>query len=125
MSSLLLTRAAIASVWLYQGLWCKLLGRMPHHQAMVGVVPFLNTSQARIAVRVLGSLECGLAVWVLCGMHAREAAVAQTLLLVSMNAAGLFWASRMIPDPVGMLFQNFTFLLLAWIAAGEFRPYAG
>lgn len=36
----LLPRAAIASVWIYQGLRCKLLGRMPHHQEIVGTVPF-------------------------------------------------------------------------------------
>ena len=36
MPSLLLPRAAIALVWLYQGLWMKLLGRAPRHQKMVG-----------------------------------------------------------------------------------------
>lgn len=30
MASLLIPRAAIALVWLYQGLWCKLLDRPPH-----------------------------------------------------------------------------------------------
>jgi uncharacterized membrane protein YphA (DoxX/SURF4 family) len=119
-----LARAAIASVWLYQGLWCKLLGRMPHHEAIVGAVPFLSASQAHAVLLALGSVECVLAAWVLCGIRAREAALTQTLLLVSMNAAGLFWASRTIPDPAGMLLQNFVFLTLAWVAAGEFRPHA-
>jgi uncharacterized membrane protein YphA (DoxX/SURF4 family) len=124
MSSLLLTRAAIASVWLYQGLWCKLLGRMPHHQAIVGMVPFLDASQAHGVLIALGSLECVLAAWVLSGVFAREAALMQTFLLACMNVAGLLWASRIIPDPIGMLFQNFAFLLLAWVAAGRLRPYA-
>jgi hypothetical protein len=125
MSSLLLTRTAIASVWLYQGLWCKIFGRVPHHEAIVGGVPFLSAAQARRVLLALGSLECVLAAWVVSGIYAREAALTQTLLLVSMNAAGLIWARRMIPDPVGMLLQNFVFLLLAWVAAGEFGPYAG
>lgn len=125
MTSLLLTRAAIASVWLYQGLWCKILGRVSHHEAIVGGVPFLSPSQARGVLLVLGSFESMLAAWVVSGIHATEAALAQTLLLVSMNAAGLIWARRMIPDPVGMLLQNFVFLLLAWFAAGESGPYAG
>jgi uncharacterized membrane protein YphA (DoxX/SURF4 family) len=124
MSSLLLPRAAIASIWLYQGLWCKLLGRMPHHQEVVGMVPFLNASQAHWTLIALGSLECVVAAWVLSGIRARQAALMQTFLLGSMNAAGLFWASRAIPDPAGMLFQNFAFVLLAWVAAGELRPHA-
>jgi uncharacterized membrane protein YphA (DoxX/SURF4 family) len=119
MPSLLILRTAIASVWLYQGLWLKLLGRAPGHQKIVGTVPFLSSRQARWAVMLLGSLECGLAVWVLSGFQAREAALAETLLLGFMNAAGLLWARNLIPDPVNMLLQNFVFLLLAWVAAGS------
>lgn len=38
MPSLLLPRVAIALVWLYQGLWMKLLGRALRHQKIVGAV---------------------------------------------------------------------------------------
>ena len=48
----------------------------------------------------------------------------QTLLLVSMNAAGLLWARRLISEPAGMLLQNFVFLMLAWVAAGQLGSYA-
>jgi uncharacterized membrane protein YkgB len=115
----LIARAAIASVWIYQGLWCKLLGRMPHHQEIVGTVPFLNASRAHGALVALGVLECVIALWVLSGIRPSEAALLQTVLLIAMNVVGLIWASRAIPDPIGMLLQNFTFLLLAWIAAGS------
>ncbi len=124
MPCLLLTRTAIALIWLYQGLWCKLLGRSPHHQKIVATVPFLRSSQAYRALIVLGSLECVLAAWVLSGFRAPEAALAQTLLLASMNAAGLLWARHLIADPVGMLLQNFVLLLLAWVAAGRLGSYA-
>ncbi len=124
MRSLLVTRTAIALVWFYQGLWCKLLGRSPQHQKIVATVPFLCSLQAYRAMMVLGSLECVLAAWVLSGFRAPEAALAQTLLLASMNAAGLLWARNLITDPVGMLLQNFVFLLLAWVAAGQLGSYA-
>jgi uncharacterized membrane protein YphA (DoxX/SURF4 family) len=119
MSNLLLARAAIAAVWIYQGLWCKLLGRMPHHQEIVGTVPLLTPARAHRALVALGLLECVIGSWVLSGFWPSEAALLQTALLVAMNAGGLLWASRAIPDPVGMLLQNFAFLLLAWIAAGS------
>lgn len=119
MPSLLVPRIAIGLVWLHQGLWCKLLGRAPHHQKIVGSVPFLSESQARRTLFLLGSLECVVAAWVLSGFRAREAALMQTLLLGSMNAAGIVWARTLIPDRVGMLLQNFVFLTLAWVTAGE------
>jgi hypothetical protein len=115
----LLPRAAIASVWIYQGLWCKVLGRMPHHQEIVGTVPFLDASRVPRAMVGLGLLECVIALWVLSGLCALEAALVQTFLLATMNAAGLIWAKRAIHDPIGMLLQNLAFLLLAWIAAGS------
>jgi hypothetical protein len=119
--SSLLSRVAIASVWLYQGLWLKLLGRAPRHQKIVGAVPFLNTSQAGLVLLALGFIECLLAVWVISGFRPREAALIETLLLGCMNAAGLAWARNLIPDPVGMLLQNFVFVVLAWIA-GSYAP---
>ena len=124
MLSLLLPRTAIALVWLYQGLWCKLLRRERRHQNIIGTVPFLDGTQARQALAALGALECVLAVWVLSGFRAREAALIQTLLLVCMNVAGVRWARNQIPDPMGMLLQNFVFLILAWAAAGRFGLYA-
>jgi hypothetical protein len=125
MSSLLLPRTAVALVWIYQGFWCKLVGHAPHHQKILETAPFLNCSRARQALVGLGCFECVLAAWVLSGIRPREAAVMQTVLLVSMNTAGLLWARSLISDTMGMLLQNFVFLLLAWVAAGELGSYAG
>ena len=118
-----LTRFAIALVWLYEGLWSKLLARSPHHAAMVRAVPFFTAGAARAALIALGLAECAIAAWVLWGRHMRSAALAETCLLIAMNAGGLIWAWRLIPDPGGMVVQNFAFLILIWIAA-EDRPYA-
>lgn len=84
--SSLLPGAAVASVWIYQGLWCKLLGRTPRHQEIVGTVPFLSASWAHRALVALGLLECVIALWVLSGIRARDAALLQTLLLAAMNS---------------------------------------
>jgi hypothetical protein len=116
-----LIRISIALVWLYQGLWCKVLGGAPHHEAVVSAVPFIGPALSRAVVIALGLIECGIAGWVLSGWQLRKAAVAQTALLVGMNAAGLIWAWRLLPDPAGMILQNFAFVLLIWIAA-EVQP---
>ncbi len=119
MPPVLLTQIAVAAVWLYEGLWCKLLGRMPHQFEVVGAVPFFSPRSAAWVLRALGLAECGLAVWVLSGWQPFGAAAAQTGLLVAMNSGGLFWARQIIPDPAGMVVKNFAFLVLAWVAAGQ------
>src|SRR5258708_25357382 len=113
------TRAALALVWLRRGGWCKLLGPTPHHQEVLGSAPFLGGRAGELALVVLGVIECAIAAWVLSGWWKRLAAMAQTVLLVSMNAGGVIWASRIIPDPLGVLFQNFAFLVLAWVPSCE------
>jgi hypothetical protein len=118
-----LIRLSIALVWLYQGLWCKVLGGVPHHQAVISAVPFIAPAVARLALMTLGLVECGIAAWVLSGQWMLQAAIVQTALLVAMNAGGLIWAWRLIPDPIGMILQNFAFLLLVWVAT-EDRPHA-
>ena len=114
-----LIRLSIAMVWLYQGLWCKVLGGVPHQEAVISSVPFLGAAQVRVALIALGLAECGLAVWVLSGRRMRQAAILQTALLAGMNSGGLIWAWHLIPDPVGMIVQNFAFLVLVWIASED------
>ena len=118
-----LVRLSIATVWFYQGLWGKVLGGLPHQEAVISTAPFLGAAEVHLALITLGLVECGVAVWVLSGKRMRQAATVQTALLVAMNGGGLIWASHVIPDPVGMVVQNIAFLALIWIAS-EDRLYA-
>ena len=114
-----LIRFSIALVWLYQGLWCKVLGGNPSHAAVISAVPFIGPAGSRAALIALGLVECGIAAWVLSGQRMQQAAIVQTMLLVAMNAGGLIWAWRLIPDPAGMILQNFAFLMLIWVATED------
>ncbi len=119
MPPLLLVRCAIAAVWLYEGLWCKVLGRMPNQKAIVEAVPYLGPIGAEALLRALGVLETALAVWVVSGWEPVWAAVFQTGLLLGMNANGLLFARKLIHDPAGMVVKNFVFLVLVWVAAAQ------
>jgi SAM-dependent methyltransferase len=112
-------RLAVALVWLYQGLWCKLLGRCPGHRAIVAAVPGLAGRAGTVVLLGLGAVEVGLAVWVLSGWRPRLAALAQTLLLVGMNGGGLLWGRAHIADPGALITQNLAFLTLVWLVAGR------
>jgi uncharacterized membrane protein YphA (DoxX/SURF4 family) len=118
MPPLILIRFAIAAVWLYEGLWCKLLGRSQQNE-VVESVPFFGERLADVFLKALGVVECGLALWVLSGWQPFLAALAQTVLLVTLNTNGIIFARRMIHDPVGMVIKNFAFVVLMWVAAAQ------
>lgn len=107
-------RVAISGIWIYQGLWCKVLGRVPRHREVMAMSPLFNKGAERFAI-LLGGLEIALAGWVLSGAFARAAAITQIALLIAMNTGGLFWARRIIPDPAGMVFHNLALIVLIWI----------
>ncbi len=109
-------RAAIALVWLYNGLWCKLLGRSPRHHDIVAAGPTVGVPP-ELVMALLGVVEVGLAVWVLTVWRPRAAAIAQTVMLIGMNVAGLLFARALIPDPLGMVVTNLAFLALVWLVA--------
>jgi uncharacterized membrane protein YphA (DoxX/SURF4 family) len=112
-----LIRIAVGAVWLYEGLWCKLLGREPHQLEVVGAVPYVGPRAGAPFLKLLGVFEVGLALWALSGVAPIPCAALQTLLLVTLNVNGLIWARRIIHDPGGMVVKNFAFLVLVWVSA--------
>jgi DoxX-like protein len=69
-----LPAAAVAGVWLYHGLWCKVLGRCPDQLRVVDDLPFVPRAVARLALTALGVVEIGLSAWVISGRRPRDAA---------------------------------------------------
>jgi len=112
-----LIRPAVAAVWLYEGLWCKLLRGQRHEFAVVAAVPYFGARMGVQFLMTLGLVEVAIAGWALSGHAAWFCALVQTLLLVALNSSGLLWARHIIGDPAGMVIKNFAFLLLVWTAA--------
>ncbi len=112
-----LIRAAVAAVWLYEGLWCKLLRGQPHELEVVEAVPHFGPRIGAHFLTVLGVVEVAMAVWTLSTISPVMCAVIQTLLLVALNTSGLIWARHIIHDPAGMVIKNFAFLMLVWVCA--------
>jgi uncharacterized membrane protein YphA (DoxX/SURF4 family) len=110
-------RIAVAAVWLYEGLWCKLLHGEPQQFEVVKAVPGFGPRFGVMFLLGLGLVEVALAIWVLSGILPVPCAIAQTVLLVALNANGLAWARHIIHDPAGMVVKNIAFLTLAWVAA--------
>ena len=114
-----LGRIAVAIVWLYEGLVCKLVGPSGRQLEVVAAVPGATGSRAVAVLRSIGVVEVALGLWVLSGGLPIAAAAAQTALLAGMNGAGVLFSRKHIADPGGMLVKNAAFLVLAWIVAGS------
>ena len=74
----------IATVWLANGLLCKVLNLVPRHAAIVARI--LGPTYAGPLTRLIGAAEIGMAVWMLSGLYRRWCIVAQMLLVAVMNA---------------------------------------
>lgn len=112
---LVIIRASVAAVWLYEGLWCKLLGRVQSQVQVVMAVPRLGPRFGLPFLTGLGAVEVGLAAWVMTGIAPGACAIVETTLLILLNANGLAWARRIIPEPAGLVVKNIAFLVLVWV----------
>ena len=108
-------RGSVAAVWLYEGLWCKILGRAPLQAQVVAAVPHFGPRFGWRFLKTLGVVETALAIWVMSGIAPGACAIVQTALLVTLNANGLLWARHIIPEPAGMIVKNAAFLVLVWV----------
>ena len=109
----------IGGVWIFHGLWSKLLGQIPRHELIVGRV--LGESIAPLATRAIGVSEIAMGLWVLAGRYRRTCASAQTLALVSMNTLEIIIARDLLISAPGMVALNLGFLILIRRWAGPRR----
>ena len=107
-----LLRIAVAAVWLYQGLWLKLLAVDARHLAIVASAP--ACIPPRFALGCIGAVETLFGLAVLLRWRPRLFAWLQIAALAAMNTAGILFAGERIPDIGGMLTMNLVFALAVW-----------
>ena len=115
-----LLRVAVAFVWLYQGLWHKIVAVDERHLEIVSAAP--SFLAPRLALGLIGGMESLFAISLLMKWRLRLFAWFQICVLSAMNAAGILFAGDKIPDIGGMLTMNLVFALAIWgIAHHEIR----
>ncbi len=102
----------IASVWIFHGLYSKLLDGIPRHGLIVARI--LGDSLAEIATPLIGIGEILMGCWVLSGRYRRSAAALQTLALIPMNTIEIILAPDLLLSPVGMVALNLCFIAFIW-----------
>ncbi|MGL6266982.1 MAG: DoxX-like family protein, partial [Chitinophagaceae bacterium] len=73
----------IASVWLINGLYCKVLNQVPRHREIVSRI--LGDEYAGILTIGIGLGEIGMAIWILSEIKSKQNAIIQIVLIALMN----------------------------------------
>jgi hypothetical protein len=111
----LLAQIGIGSVWVFHGLYSKILNGIPRHRLIVGKI--LGTTRAEIATKIVGMLELLLGAWAMAGWHPVWCASVQTAAIFAMNSLEILLARELLISAVGMVILNFGFLsLVCWWA---------
>lgn len=117
-------RAGVALVWLYEGLWQKLIRRAPHELAVVEGVGGVGPLTPAQFLQFVGAGETLLALGVLSGLWWRPLAWFQIALLAAMNGVGIVMGGGAISDPAGLIVRNVPFVLCIAVV-GLYGPGAG
>lgn len=95
-------RAVMAAVWLYNGLWLKLIAHDPEHVAIVTSV--VGPQHAMTLLMTIGAAETLLAIGIASGIAYKAVNSIQLGALVAMNAVGILFGG--VTHPVGLIVQN-------------------
>jgi uncharacterized membrane protein YphA (DoxX/SURF4 family) len=106
----------LATVWLINGLYCKVLHFVPRHQQIVARI--LGDEYARPLTILIGISEIGMVVWLLSGRQTRLCAWAQMIIVSAMNIVEFY----LVPDLLlwGRVNALFALLFVALVYYTEF-----
>src|SRR6476660_593117 len=113
-------RIVIAEVWMFHGLYSKILDGIPRHRLIVARI--LGEEHAWPLTLLIGCGESLLGLWVLSGRRTLACALFQTLALVAMNTLEIFFARELLISAPGMVALNLLLLGSAWWLAQRDSP---
>ena len=106
----------IAAIWFINGFCCKVLNLVPRHEKIVSEI--LGPDHATLFTKLIGVSEVLMAVWILSGIKPRFNAIAQILVIATMNTIEFI----LVPDLLlwGRYNSLFALLLVLVIFLNEF-----
>jgi len=107
----------IATVWIANGLFCKVLNLVPRHEQIVSRI--LGNDYSRLFTFSIGLSEIFMAIWILSNYKARINAIVQIAVVATMNTLEYI----LVPDLLlwGKMNSMFAFLLILVIYYNEFH----
>ena len=106
----------IATVWLANGLFCKVLNLVPRHRQIVASI--VGNDYARFFTITIGMSEIVMAIWIISNIKSRLNAITQIAIIATMNILEF----RLVPDLLlwGKFNSIFAFLFIFLICINEF-----
>jgi uncharacterized membrane protein YphA (DoxX/SURF4 family) len=106
----------IATVWIVNGLFCKVLNLVPRHEQIVARI--LGDDYSRSLTILIGLSEIIMAVWILSGYKTKLNAIAQIVVVATMNTLEFIH----VPDLLlwGKLNSLFAFIFILVVYFNEF-----
>ena len=84
----------IAAVWIANGLFCKVLNLVPRHQEIVARI--IGNAHAGVLTITIGFSEIAMALWVLSGIKTKLNAIAQVVVIATMNSLEFIMAPDLL-----------------------------
>jgi hypothetical protein len=109
----------IATVWIVNGLFCKVLNLVPRHEEIVARI--LGNDYSRLLTILIGFSEIIMAVWIVSRYKKKFSAIAQIALVAAMNTIEIIF----VPDLLlwGKLNSLFAFIFILVVYYNEFYLY--
>lgn len=106
----------IATIWLINGLFCKVLNLVPRHGQIVSRI--LGDEYSALFTNFIGTAEIFMAIWILSGIKSRLNAMTQIFIVALMNIIELI----LVPDLLlwGKVNVIFALLFILIIFYNEF-----
>jgi uncharacterized membrane protein YphA (DoxX/SURF4 family) len=106
----------IATVWIANGLFCKVLNLVPRHEQIVARI--LGSKYSHLITLLIGIAEIVMAMWIFSGIKTRLNALAQIVIVAIMNALEFI----LVPDLLlwGKLNLFFACLFILLVYYNEF-----
>lgn len=106
----------IATVWIANGFFCKLLNLVPRHEQIVARI--LGNNYSRPLTILIGLSEMAMAVWIISGYKSKLNAVAQIVIVAVMNTLEFI----LVPDLLlwGKFNSLFALLFIIVVYCNEF-----
>lgn len=106
----------IATVWIVNGLFCKVLNLVPRHEQIVAKI--LGADYSRPLTILIGFSEIIMAAWILSGYKTKLNAIAQIAIVATMNTLEFILAPELLLW--GKLNACFAFLFILVVSFNEF-----
>ena len=108
----------IATIWLVNGLFCKVLNLVPRHQEIVRSILGLDDYNARLLTILIGISEVLMSIWIYLQIKSKLNAVVQIVIIATMNLLEFI----LVPEVLlwGRMNSIFALILIGTIYYNEF-----